>query len=216
MNIVVYTANIGKRDAPRTAAELKGIRQISHKRFPRCPVVTARCIKTLSHLFVPDADVSIWIDFNVFLNKPPEAFVEMLGACDIGAFARYPADETKTAYDEGWAVRHRDGEQRMTEQLAAYQASGFEGGTVISSSVLVRRHTPEVVRFNEAWWAQLSRHTMRDQVSFPYVVDRTGVTVAYWPNVNLGGKGEYYDRRYHGPDEHGNRRWRDKRRKKHG
>jgi hypothetical protein len=44
--------------------------------------------------------------------------------------------------------------------------------------VILRRHTPAVAAFNEAWWAEIQAGSRRDQVSFTYVAWKLGLRYA--------------------------------------
>jgi hypothetical protein len=41
--------------------------------------------------------------------------------------------------------------------------------------VLARRNTPAIRELGRAWWEEISRHTVRDQVSLPFILWKLGI-----------------------------------------
>jgi hypothetical protein len=50
---------------------------------------------------------------------------------------------------------------------------------------MLRRHTPAVNAFNEAWWDEIARGSKRDQLSFPYVARKVGLRYGTFPGTLL-------------------------------
>jgi hypothetical protein len=74
----------------------------------------------------------------------------------------------------------------IRHQLAEYRAAGFDTDLrpqteASKTGALLRRHTPDVVVFNEAWATELRRFTYRDQMSIDYAAWRLGMTIRRWP-----------------------------------
>lgn len=154
---MIYTAITGQKDQPRSDVKVFG----EYARF-KSPVLNAKVYKVLSHLFVEDG-YSVWVDGNIFVNVPEEKLVEdFLKEHDIAVF-RHPY--RKTIYEEGGACRCLDDPNIITEQLASHP--NIEG--LAECGMIIRRHTEEIKRLNEKWWAEICRYSVRDQLSFPYV-----------------------------------------------
>jgi len=43
--------------------------------------------------------------------------------------------------------------------------------------MIIRRHTKKIEQFNNAWWAEYCRFSVRDQLSFMYCLDKIGIPV---------------------------------------
>src|SRR5437667_162402 len=86
MNIQVYTAITGKKDALRD--DIKNFQDSDFDKFTS-PVMNAKIFKILPHKFL-DCDISVWIDGNIFLKIPVEQLVdEFLGGNDMALFRHY-------------------------------------------------------------------------------------------------------------------------------
>jgi hypothetical protein len=44
--------------------------------------------------------------------------------------------------------------------------------------LIIRRHTKAVAQFNDAWWSEYCRHSVRDQISFMFVAKQAGLNFA--------------------------------------
>jgi hypothetical protein len=137
----------------------------------------ARCLKCLSHRWLPDADVSIWVDGCLEMLVEPERFLEWLGDADVGAMTHPSRD---CAYAEGLrcVVKGKAPKDVIHKQLQAYRDEGFpEHFGLVETGLLVRRHTQAVMDLNELWWEQILRYSRRDQVSLPYASWKLGVSI---------------------------------------
>jgi len=171
--LTIYTAICGSYDTERS-----DVLCFTEKDFDKfkLPVMNAKIFKVLSHKFI-DADISIWIDGNMRLKVSKEELVEkFLGDNDMAVFKHA---RTKHVYDEARELRRmlKDQTEIIDEQMEKYKAEGFDGGMLCDCSMLIRRRTEPVARFNEQWWAEISRYSYRDQLSFPYVLWKTGLKV---------------------------------------
>lgn len=135
----------------------------------------ARHYKALPHRYLPDADVWVWVDGNVRLREHPAAFVARYLHGDL-AIPKHP--DRDCAYVEAafCARRGKDRAETLTRQAQAYRKAGLpERWGLAETRVVIRRNTPEIVALNEAWWAEIKRHSLRDQVSLPFVCWKSGV-----------------------------------------
>lgn len=182
MRIVQYTVNIGNYDHPRN-----DILSLDGYNLFKNDARNSRAAKILSHKFI-DADVSIYWDANQFLkgNITPEQFVnKFLGDKDI-ALMKCSTGKDCVYQEIEAAIRRlsREGSNFETEILEQqrdyYKSIGFPEhcNTLSSFQPLIRRHTKEIERFNEAWWAEMCRWSYRDQVSLP-------VILAQFPNLKI-------------------------------
>lgn len=147
------------------------------------PQRDARRVKLLPHQFVPEFEISIWMDANCeLLNLTRFTVLELLQDADVALSAHL---DRSCVFDEAEAVLELqlDSKDRVTNQMATYRAAGFPPDFGLHATMfLMRRHnSPEVRRFSEAWWRQLHRHSKRDQLSFDFVRWKSPVIVKALP-----------------------------------
>ena len=191
--ITVFTCCTDRRDALRSDQNTDGAHFRAYVDTPvekdRCwshmPASTlfssarrnARMHKILSHQFT-DTEYSIWLDANVALRVPARRLVdEYLGDADLAVFRHRTRACT---YDEAARCRELalDATDVIDAQVGQYRAAGLPAGLGLpETSVVIRRHSAAVRRFNNAWWSELCRHSVRDQIGFMYAARDTGLTV---------------------------------------
>lgn len=139
----------------------------------------SRIYKILAHQFVK-TKYSIWVDGNIRLILPPEELVRVyLKDHDFAVF-KHPSRDC--LYEEAivCAGARLDDPKIIGEQVKEYSANGFaEHKGLAECGILMRRHTPKVEEFNNAWWSEYCRWSVRDQISFPYAADKVGLRVNY-------------------------------------
>ena len=139
------------------------------------PRRTARHYKALAHYYV-DADVTIWLDGNVRLLKPPEWIVsEYLGDADLAIF-KHP--DRNCLYDEAafCAKMGKDAAIVLQKQTAHYIKEGMPRRWGLPETrCVIRRNTEQMAQLGDTWWNEMQEHSVRDQVSLPYVCWKLGV-----------------------------------------
>ncbi len=138
-------------------------------------------VKILAHRLFPRADWWLWLDWPFRLTVEPEQMV-IDGANIVGFKHRFNGD----AYEEhaACARMQKDDLSVMGKQLDRYRSERFPVGFgLIECGVLLRRNTPEVIAFNEAWWAEVEKGSTRDQLSVGYAAWKTGVRWECWPGT---------------------------------
>lgn len=156
------------------------------------PTRAARKRKILSHLYV-DTEYSVWVDGNIDLLVSPKLMCgTYLKKTDIAMFGH---PHRRTIYEEAQEclrpIAVRDKPILINTQVQRYQKEGFSGETLMSTGVLLRRHTPQIVEFNEMWWEELRNNSHRDQLSFPYVAWKMGLKIMRIPG-NIFSDGKVY------------------------
>ena len=137
----------------------------------------SRIHKILAHNYC-DTEYSIWIDGNLSLLKPPEELIQRyLKDHDIAVF-RHP--NRNCIYEEAKVCADMGIEDRATleKQTTQYKKKGYvEQKGLCECGVILRRNTRKVEAFNAMWWAEYCTHSKRDQISFMYAVERSGIRV---------------------------------------
>jgi Protein of unknown function (DUF616) len=152
----------------------------SHRRNSRAP-------KILSHHFC-DTEYSIWIDGNIALRLEPNRLVEAyLDGYDLAVF-RHPNrncifKEAAVCIELGL-----DDPDVIRRQVSEYADAGYaENSGLAEANVVIRRHTSHVIEFNSRWWAEYCTHSVRDQLSFMYSANQTGLRINWiTPSVFTG------------------------------
>jgi len=154
----------------------------------------SRIQKIMPHLFI-DSEYSIYIDSNFRLKVPPQQLIdEFLKDHDVAVFKHGGRD---CVYDEvdACVALQKDSPQALSEQAAAYAKIGWpQHSGLAAGAVIIRRHTPLVARWNEAWWAQYCRYSVRDQISFPLAFPLDKINLIEGPMVE---KHPYFEFRPH-------------------
>lgn len=145
---------------------------IDSAKFSRMP-------KILPHRFLKDYDVSIYVDGNVGIHGDILSLLHYLKGKPMAAFKHPDRD---CLYDEARIVvsRNLDNEGVVSEQIQKYKEEGFPDNFGLTENrVMIREHyDPSVMETMEMWWRELLRHSKRDQLSFPYVLWKTGLAVS--------------------------------------
>lgn len=158
---MLYTSISGSKDLPRN-----DIKVIEYDRF-KDDRMNAKIAKIMPHLFM-DCEYSVWVDGNIYPLMEESEYIKLLGDKDIAVF-RHP--ERQNVYDEAdfCKLKGKDIGDRIDPQIARYKKEGFDGSGLVACGFIVRRHTKEIKRLCEQWWAEICTCSVRDQISFPYV-----------------------------------------------
>ena len=151
----------------------------------------AKIPKVLSHKF--SGEYSLWIDGNIEILVDPTTLVEKyLDGFDI-CFFNHPLRHC--AYSELDLLKNGgyDSGELMDRQMSYYAKENYprENG-LQAGSVILRRHTPQVVAFNNMWWSEITTGSRRDQLSLDYCLWKTGLKPNHFPG--------YHQAQYGGSD----------------
>lgn len=136
----------------------------------------SRMPKILAHLYLPDAEHSLYLDGNIILKVPLQRLIdEWLVDTDIALFAHISRDcyfdEAKECIRLGL-----DETEVITEQMIRYKDIPRHLG-LYQGGVILRKHTPKVSRFNEVWWSEYCLGAKRDQLCLPIAIYKTGLAI---------------------------------------
>ena len=135
------------------------------------PIELNRKIKILPYEYLPDYDVSVYIDGNIECVAYITPILDDLGGAGFGVHYHSRRD---CIYDEAIAVKHYINimTEETKEQLKVYAREGFPRHYgLYENSILVRKHDDREIRqLMELWWEEYQKYPTRDQYSLPYVV----------------------------------------------
>jgi len=150
------------------------------------PRLNAKYHKVLPHLSFPDSEITLWIDGSIEIRANTSILNlahSFLGDADIAVF-RHP--HRYCIYQEAIHCIHhrRDDREIIRKQVFRYTQEGYPANNGLAEcTILLRRDTEQVREFNKLWWSEIQQGSVRDQISFPYVVWKTGIKVNYLPGV---------------------------------
>jgi hypothetical protein len=140
---------------------------------------TARYHKTLSHQLFPDAEIVIWVDGCLTPSSGPEQLVRALKDNDLATFKHC---ERSCVYQELRACLRlkKDKPDLMRTQVERYRKEGYPPNNGLAETTcVVRRQTDQIKLLNEAWWAEITRGSQRDQLSLDYLCWKLGVQYSH-------------------------------------
>jgi hypothetical protein len=144
-------------------------RKLGRKHADLSPRRKNRLVKLLIHELV-DAAVVLYVDGQFKVTTDPVDWALLAAsASDFGAY-RHP--RRACVYEEGaHCLREGRGDpDQVRAQLERYRAAGLpERSGLWGGGVLLRRMTPAVRAFGEAWWAELQAGSERDQLALGYL-----------------------------------------------
>ena len=161
---MIYTAICGDKEKPRSDIKVFGGDGIF-----ATPRMEAKRYKVLSHLFV-NSDVSVWVDGNISLKVSEEVLVrKWLGDADIAMF-KHPYRKRVLEEIAEVCRCNLDTPFHCYESLRDLSRETFP---LVECSVVIRRHNPATLMFNETWWSLICRYSSRDQITAPTALRRT-------------------------------------------
>ncbi|HVW99479.1 MAG TPA: glycosyltransferase domain-containing protein, partial [Candidatus Babeliaceae bacterium] len=121
---------------------------------------------------------SIWIDASFIINTNLDEWWNKYFRKGFSA-ARHPLRDC--LYKEGeHCIRTRRGSEGVAAQLSAYRNAGHPRRSgLITSGLIMRENSPEVIALCNAWWSELQLYSIRDQVAFAKVAYKSDIVFTY-------------------------------------
>lgn len=139
----------------------------------------ARAVKILPHLFLPEYDISIWVDGNIEILNSPQKFIQKyINQQDIFAVSMHP-DRTCIYQERDACIRFKkDDEKLLIKQAEIYKNEGYpENWGMIQSNIIYRKNVKDVQILCNMWWEQVLKYSKRDQMSFNYVLWKFPISI---------------------------------------
>jgi hypothetical protein len=145
---------------------------------PPIPQLEARRIKILFHKYIDNQD-SIWLDASFQINCNLDHWWKMHFKADITC-VRHPLRDC--VYQEAIICTQngRKGAEGALKQVESYRGIIPEHGGLIQSGLLMRKRTDFTIQLCEDWFDELSRNSMRDQISFAKVSINKPINYITW------------------------------------
>lgn len=139
--------------------------------------------RALIHRVLPGYDASLYVDGNIRLLGPSRALFDALH--DHGAAVmlhRHPLRDSVAQEANAVLGSSKIGGSSLCEdELEAYRRDGFpdDVGLAETGIILKNHHHPQLDRAMELWWTLFEKYATRDQLSFPYVIWKTGLDILW-------------------------------------
>lgn len=135
----------------------------------------AKWYKVQSGLEMAEYDRTVWIDGSVEIGKP-QVLADIL---DVEAsFGLYRHTDRDCVYEEaGFSMGMRKyADEPIREQMNYYldEYDHPQGGGLWWTGIIVRNRSAEVERIERAWWREIERWSVQDQLSLPVVLRYLG------------------------------------------
>ena len=166
----IYSAIINNYDKPIKQKGVKTFEEISPE-----PKERSRWYKTHPHILFPKEDITLWKDGNI---KIIGKISELPRWADIMVFKH---SRRNCIYEKAAEIISRglDDKEKVYEQIFQYTKEGYPANNgLCECPVILRRNTKEISDFNEAWWKEINEFSRRDQISFTYLANKMGLSVA--------------------------------------
>lgn len=133
----------------------------------------AKIYKVLPHLFIPGYDYYIWIDSTHYVAVNPHQIIdEFLSDSDIGLF-QHP--ERNCVYQEAQLIKdvNFDYHELVDAQIEFYRSIGYsENNGLYELPCRIQKNTLKIQECMLSWWEMICMYSSRDQLSFPYVLQK--------------------------------------------
>jgi len=185
--IVVYTAIFGGKDILHDVKQEDNVRyvcftdtcitsttweivQVQLSSMQDTPRKTARWYKTHPHVLFPNTRITIWKDAHLTMTQPVVEYVKLLGKNNF-ALMKHP--RRGCIYEEAEECKRLglDNVHTINKQMTEYRKISFPPNLgLVETGCLVSRNTPERNHFFDTWWNEINTQSVRDQLSFNYVM----------------------------------------------
>ena len=107
------------------------------------------------------------MDGNCVLKQDPHELIKLMGDKDF-AFFKHPGRDCVYAEAEACVSLGKGNLKELAEQQKEYAKQNFpEHSGLCELTCFIRKNTPEANEAFEKWWAEITRYSNRDQISFP-------------------------------------------------
>lgn len=161
------------------------------------PVMNAKIPKILPHSYF-NCDYSLWIDGSIEIIGNVYSLIGdfLSNSYDLAAFKHKtrncPYEEAQVVIKFGLAIS-----SEVKNQMLKYKKEGFPSNNGLTQGgVLLRKHSKKMESFNRIWWAEICKHTLRDQLSLDYAACKAGIRINHFNLPKLYQKNDHFI--YHG------------------
>ena len=154
---------------------------------PRLPPrLQAKIPKMFAWQLKPDYEYYMWLDGNISLAHPDtlKYFHDQIQGHDIVVIRhhRRPNIRQEVRYlrkglrEQSIYLVSRYGNEEWEAQYNEIK-DDFVDDLLVIGGIFMYRNTPEVQKMMKEWWYHVSRYNVQDQISFPYVLKKSGIKI---------------------------------------
>lgn len=159
------------------------------------PRLQAKIPKMFGWQLKPYYDYYLWLDGNIRLahHESLQYFLDAVEDHDIAVLQHPDRNTIWWEYRYNWralnsnapsnymAKRYKN--ELLDEQMAVIKADkDFKDDMLVNGGVFMYRNTPEVHKMLTEWWYYVSRYLISDQLSWAYVLKKSGLRVNVLPD----------------------------------
>lgn len=142
------------------------------------PRYAAKVFKVLSHRFLSNCDTSIWIDANIDISGDISHIIEKFEQqrCPLSVFEH---DKRNHLIEEAEACSRlaKDCSTVIQKQVEQYRSIDTESLGLYQGRIIIRKPCSVIVSFEELWWNEIAKYSIRDQISLPVAIYSSGASV---------------------------------------
>ncbi len=158
------------------------------------PRLQAKIPKCFGWQLQPDYDFYLWIDGNLRLSNS-DALKYFYDNCEDVVVLKHPKRDTVYwEYRYIWrGLNQKTNSNYMVERYTnefldeQYEVikndKDFKDEGLVNAGIFMYRNTPEVQKMLKEWWYHISRYLIMDQLSWMYVLKKSGLKVKILPDV---------------------------------
>ena len=151
---------------------------------------SAKIPKILPSVVVPGYDYYVWLDSTHQLAVHPSIIIEtFMKNCSMGVF-RHPF--RNCVYDEAAVIKDvcYDHKDLVDSQMSFYADQKYKKDNgLYELTAFITKNCNETRRLGWMWWEQICKYSSRDQLSFPYCVEKCEITLGIIPGCVTLSKG---------------------------
>lgn len=158
------------------------------------PRLQAKIPKCFGWQLAPGYDYYLWLDSTMALASPDalQYFYDQCQGYDV-VVLRHPTHPNvrqearytrKGIKQEARYIVARYKNEFLKEEMDEIEADKeFVDDALVNGGVFMYRNIPEVREMLKEWWYHISRYIIQDQISFPYVLQKSGLRINVRPDV---------------------------------
>lgn len=137
--------------------------------------------KMMPHILFPEYEYSIWVDGNVQIVADLVPLVDRLDEGHVMGTFKNPLHDCVYTERNFLICKNAANYEMLNEQISSYAKEGLPKHFGMREfTIIVRKHTDELCQYlMQQWWEQVNTYTMRDQISFPYLLWKNKLGIDY-------------------------------------
>jgi hypothetical protein len=142
--------------------------------------------------FLKKYDYYVWIDGSIFLR---DAFIKNINTLikndyNLIHFKHSVRDNIKDELSASMYVKYEN--QNLKYQYSQYIKDGFEDKSgLFENTIFIRKNVSKINALFDLWWVHNLKYSFQDQISYPYVLWKSGITVDKVINHNVFNNEDY-------------------------